>query len=242
VECTLGAVMQDAPVALITGAGSGIGRATAAGLARLGYRMALAARTRAALEETARLCAPAECAVFVADVSKPEEALHLVDEAAARFGRIDALVNNAGAAPLLEIEAHTPGVLEEIYAVNALAPANLIARAWPVFKRQRSGCIVNMSTMGTVDPFPGFFGYAAAKAAVNLMARSCANEGKEWGITAYAVAPGAVETPMLRGNFSEAAVPRGRTLRPEDVAAVVIECILGRRAAENGGTIVVPSP
>jgi NAD(P)-dependent dehydrogenase (short-subunit alcohol dehydrogenase family) len=230
------------PVALITGAGSGIGRAIAAGLAPRGWRLALVGRARGTLEETARLCAPAECAAIAADVADPEQAMHAVDEAAARFGRIDALVNNAGSAPVLDIAAHTPEVLEEIYAINALAPANLIARAWPLFKRQRRGCIVNLSTMGTVDPFPGFFGYAAAKAAVNLMARSCANEGKEWGITAYAVAPGAVETGMLRANFPESVLPRGKVLAPEAVAAVVIDCLLGKRPADNGGTILVPSP
>jgi NAD(P)-dependent dehydrogenase (short-subunit alcohol dehydrogenase family) len=233
--------MADSPAALITGAGSGIGRAIAAGLASREWRLALVGRRAEALRETARLCALAECAVIAADISKPSEALRTVDAAVASFGRIDALVNNAGSAPLLDIAAHTPEVLEEVYAVNALAPANLIARAWPVFKRQRRGCIVNVSTIGTVDPFPGFFGYAAAKAAVNLMARCCANEGKEWGITAYAVAPGAVETGMLRGNFPESVLPRERVLAPEDVAAVVIDCILGERAAENGGTILVPS-
>jgi NAD(P)-dependent dehydrogenase (short-subunit alcohol dehydrogenase family) len=229
-------------VALITGAGSGIGRATAVGLARLGWRLAVVGRTRATLEETAGLCAPAGCAVIAADMAHAAQCARAVDETVARFGRLDALVNNAGSAPLLDIAEHTPAVLDEVYAVNALAPANLIARAWPVFKRQGRGCIVNLSTMGTVDPFPGFFGYAASKAAVNLMAQSCANEGKEWGITAYAVAPGAVETAMLRGNFPESALGPERALPPEAVASVVIDCVLGRRASENGGVILVPSP
>ena len=61
-------------------------------------------------------------------------------------------------------------------------------------------------------------------------------------MTAYAVAPEAVETPMLRGLFAEADLPKDRALKPEDVAAVVIGCILGKRAGENGATILVPSP
>jgi NAD(P)-dependent dehydrogenase (short-subunit alcohol dehydrogenase family) len=68
--------------------------------------------------------------------------------------------------------------------------------------------------MGTIDPFPGFFGYAAAKAATNLMALSCANEGREFGIRAFAVAPGAVETAMLRSLFPESKLPSSQTMKP----------------------------
>jgi NAD(P)-dependent dehydrogenase (short-subunit alcohol dehydrogenase family) len=96
--------------------------------------------------------------------------------------------------------------------------------------------------MATTDPFPGFFIYAAAKAGVNLMAKSCAKEGREFGIRAFSVAPGAVETPMLRALFSEVQLPPEKCLSPDDVAKVVVECIAGERDTQNGETIFIPSP
>jgi NAD(P)-dependent dehydrogenase (short-subunit alcohol dehydrogenase family) len=175
----------------------------------------------------------------VADIGDWESAAAMVDQTVARLGRLDALVNNAGYAPLLPIEEHRPEVLEECYRINSLGPAFAITRVWPIFKRQRSGCIINVSTMGTIDPFPGFFGYAAAKAATNLMALSCANEGREFGIRAFAVAPGAVETAMLRSLFPESKLPSSQTMKPERIASVILDCIEGRCDDRNGQVITV---
>lgn len=226
-------------VSLITGAGSGIGRATAVLLASRGHAVALVGRREGSLRETQGLLAKgAKALVIQADIGDAVQARGAVDKVVAEFGRLDNLVNNAGEAPLLPIEGHTAQVLERVYRVNALGPANLIARAWPAFVKQRSGCIVNISTMGTLDPFPGFFGYAAAKASVNLMARSCANEGREMGIRAFAIAPGAVETGMLRAIVPESQLPRSKTMTPERIAGMIVDCIEGRNDNRNGQVIV----
>lgn len=239
-------------VALVTGAGSGIGRAVAMSLAAAGWSVAIVGRRRASLEQTAELIgedAGSRVLVLAGDVSVPEHAAAAVEETVARFGRLDAVVNNAGSAPLATIDKTTPEMLEECFAVNALAPGYLIAAAWPVFRRQAEeakgrgesarATIVNVSSMATKDPFAGFFAYAAAKASVNLMAQSCAKEGRAIGVRAFAVAPGAVETPMLRANFGEKVIPRGKALAPEDVARVIVACIAGERDAENGQVIWV---
>jgi NAD(P)-dependent dehydrogenase (short-subunit alcohol dehydrogenase family) len=232
--------MPDQPVAIVTGAGSGIGRATAVMLAQRGYAVALVGRREQPLRETERLIGGG--LVLAADISDAAACQSVISRTESAFGRIDVLVNNAGSAPLQPIDKSTPAVIDETFGINALAPAYLIHFAWPVFVRQKRGCIVNVSSMGTVDPFPGFFAYAAAKSAVNLMALSCANEGKRLGIRAFSVAPGAVETAMLRENFPESRLPRNRTLAPEAVAEVIVACIAGERDAENGKTIVVKSP
>lgn len=255
-------------VALITGAGSGIGRATAVALAAAGWHVALVGRRRGALEETAAAAddaslsplpalsplPPRESRVLVitGDVSIADVATAAVEETVARFGRLDAVVNNAGSAPLATIDQTTPEMLRECFAVNALAPGYVIAAAWAVFSRQAQvagargesprATVVNVSSMATRDPFAGFFAYAAAKASVNLMAQSCAKEGAAIGVRAFAVAPGAVETPMLRANFGEEVIPREKTLAPEEVARVIVSCIAGERDAENGGVIWVESP
>jgi NAD(P)-dependent dehydrogenase (short-subunit alcohol dehydrogenase family) len=156
-----------------------------------------------------------------------------------RFGRLDNLINNAGLAPMLPIERTTPEVISEVFRVNTLGTAYAIHAAWPVFQRQRSGCIINLSTLGTIDPFPGFFAYAAAKAAVNLMTKVCASEGAPIGVRAFAIAPGAVETEMLRAIIPESVVAPEQTLPPEAVADVIAACIRGDRDAENGGVITL---
>lgn len=228
-------------VAVVTGGGSGIGRCTAHELAALGARVVLVGRNPDKLHtvagEIAQDAGVAEGRVC--DIRDEAAVSALVAEVLAAHGRIDALVNNAGAAPLAGIAQTTPAMLEETFAVNALGPANLIAAAWPIMAAAKSGCIVNVSTMGTQDPFPGFFAYAAAKASVNLMARSCAKEGRAVGIRAFSIAPGAVETPMLRANFNEARVPRSAALTPEAVATLIVDCIAGKHDARNGDTIFI---
>jgi NAD(P)-dependent dehydrogenase (short-subunit alcohol dehydrogenase family) len=217
--------------------------AVAARLAALGHRLVLVGRRRSQLDDAGKTL-PAGTSVLClgADAGDVNQIGPAIDRAVDHFGRLDVLVNNAGHAPLLPIEQTTPALLDECFRINAIGPAYAIARAWPIFKEQRSGCIVNISSMATADPFPGFFIYAAAKAGVNLMAKSCAKEGSEFGIRAFSVAPGAVETPMLRALFSETQLPRAKCLAPDDVAKVVVECISGERDSQNGETIFLPSP
>jgi NAD(P)-dependent dehydrogenase (short-subunit alcohol dehydrogenase family) len=242
-------------VALISGAGSGIGRATALLLAAAGWRVAIMGRRVDALEETATSIGDAEDSrvlILTGDVSIAEQAAAAVEQTVARFGRIDAVVNNAGSAPLAPIDKTTPEMLRECFAVNAIAAGYVIAASWPVFRRQAEeakaqgeaarATVVNVSSMATRDPFAGFFAYAAAKASVNLMALSCAKEGRAIGVRGFAVAPGAVETPMLRANFPEKMIPKAKALAPEDVARIIVACINGERDAENGQVIWVPSP
>jgi NAD(P)-dependent dehydrogenase (short-subunit alcohol dehydrogenase family) len=211
-------------------------------LAARGYDLALAGRRPDKLRETAAQLSGGPALELRADVGDHADATAIIDRTLDRFGRLDVLINNAGSAPLLPIEAHTPDLLDEIYRTNAIGPAITIARAWPVFKQQRSGCIINVSTMATIDPFAGFFGYAAAKASVNLMAFSCAKEGKPFGVRAFAVAPGAVETQMLRSLFPETQLPRNRVMPPERIASVIVECITGEHDDKNGQVIVVNDP
>lgn len=234
------------PVVIITGAGSGIGRATAIDLAARGYTLALAGRRSEPLEETARL-APSETVMISADIGDPDDARMIANATMERFGRIDALVNNAGHAPMVPIEETTPEILNEVFAINAVGPAMLIAACWAVFKRQHQAGtshtlgarIVNISSRATDDPFPGLFAYASAKASVNLMARSCAKDGEKLGVRAFAVAPGAVETAMLRSLFTTTAIPTEACLTPEAVAAEIVACLLGQRDEHNGRTIFI---
>lgn len=226
--------------AIITGAGSGIGLATAQLLAGAGYRILLVGRDRAKLGIAAKACGNAE--TLVADLEKSSEAERVIDTGRAMLGRIDVLVNNAGWAPLKPIGEHTASDIEHVFHVNAISPCVAIARVFPHMVSNGGGCIINVSSMATADPFPGLYAYAAAKASLNLMVKSCLNEGASQGIRAFAIAPGAVETTLLRSLFAENTLPKNRTLEPEAVAKVIADCILGKRDSENGTTIFLPSP
>ncbi|MFG0252071.1 MAG: SDR family oxidoreductase [Phycisphaerales bacterium JB038] len=227
--------------AIITGAGAGIGRALALLLDKEGFRLGLVGRTEATLRETADLIA-GDPLVLPADVTDDVAVARLVKEAKEAWGRIDVLVNNAAAVSSFSIDQTTPEHLRQMMAVNALGPAYAICACWPIFMKQKSGCVVNVSTMATLDPFPGFFTYAGTKAPVNLFTKSAAKEGQKHGIRAFAVAPGAVETGMLRSIFPKDMLPETKTLQPGDVAQVVVDCILGRNDDRNGELITVPSP
>ena len=229
------------PVAIITGAGSGIGRATATLLSARGYRLGLIGRRAEKLNGTGAVLTTPWLAV-PANIANSDQLQRAIDTVATQFGRVDVLVNNAGAAPLGPIDRLGPDIIRECFETNAIAPAIAVAHTWPIFKRQKSGCIINISSMSTVDPFQGLAVYAAAKASVNMLAQACAKEGKPLGIRAFAIAPGAVETDMLRANFPTTSLPTAKTLSPEAVAKVVLSCILGERDTENGATILLPSP
>ncbi|MEL7484309.1 MAG: SDR family oxidoreductase [Planctomycetota bacterium] len=231
------------PVSVVTGASSGIGLATAKRLADAGHHVVLVGRTESTLHDAAdSLNARAGTTAIAANIGDPDQARAIVTHVVEELGRIDAVINNAGAAPLVPIEDTTDELLDHTFRVNALGPAALISEAWPTLKTQRSGRIVNVSTMGTQDPFPGFFAYAASKAALNLMTQSCASEGAEFGIRAFTVAPGAVETPMLRGLFDESVIPKDICFAPDDVAEIIAECALGNRDEDSGTVIWMPNP
>ncbi|MDX2118842.1 MAG: SDR family oxidoreductase [Planctomycetota bacterium] len=230
--------MKQPDAALITGAGSGIGRAIALALAAEGYALALVGRRADALEETRRLCG-VHALCIAADVTAPGAVRRCVSEVASALGGLHVLVNNAGFAVNAPIAGHDEQNLRAMFDINSLAPAIATSAAWPVFERQRRGCIINISSMAALDPFPGFFGYAASKAAVNMLTRIAADEGRAIGVRAFALCPGAIETPMLRGLFSREQVPADVALAPEAVARVVCACLRGVHDAENGQAVLV---
>src|SRR5436853_6180111 len=158
---------MDQPAAVITGAGRGIGRATAVELARRGFRLAVASRNAEELRETLRLAGadggPAGVAV-PADVSKPADVERLVGTAVERFGRVDVVVHCAGLAPARSIAEMGVDEWHAVLDTNLSAAFYLCRSAWPAFERQRAGAVVLVSSLAARDPLSGFAAYGADKA------------------------------------------------------------------------------
>ncbi|QQE12140.1 SDR family oxidoreductase [Planctomycetota bacterium] len=233
-------------VAIVTGAGSGIGRDTAIQLSEAGFHVTLISRTETNLEETAVLikqtCEDCDPLVLPLDLTQPEAAQQAVEQTIQKFGQVDLLCNVAGSAPLLKIEEITPNLWRDCIDINLSATVLMTQAVWGHFKSRQAGIIVNISSMASIDPFPGFSIYAAAKIGVNMFTKCSADEGKKYGITTVAIAPGAVETDMLRANFPEKVIPTEKTLDPSIIACKILECINDDESFTSGETIVLASP
>ena len=201
------------PAALITGGSSGIGLAIARALREEGFDLTLAARKRERLENAAQTL---DAHAVVADVSEEGDCTKLVAEHRERFGRLDVLVNSAGAGVAGRIEDLSTKHWDLQLDVN-LRGAFLVTRsAIPLLKESR-GLIVNLSSIAGTIPAPGLAAYGAAKAALIALTRSLNAELGDDGIRATAICPGFVDTPMAEwtGMASE------EMIQPEDCAELV---------------------
>jgi NAD(P)-dependent dehydrogenase (short-subunit alcohol dehydrogenase family) len=242
-----------ASVVLITGALTGIGRATALAFAREGARIVVSGRRdeagHALTEELRRLGVEAE---FIrADVRHEGDVRDLIDKTVARFGRLDAAVNNAGtegnAGPVTE---QTPESYAATFDTNVLGVLLSMKHEMRVMQAQGSGSIVNLSSTMGQRGAPGASLYTASKHAVEGLTKSAALEGAASGIRVNAIAPGPVETGMLnrftgtaeRKAALAAGVPLRRVGTPEEIADAIVfvasdkaSFITGQIIRVNGG-------
>jgi len=225
--------------AIVTGGGRGIGRAISRRLAACGASVAIVSRTLEDLDETRRLIEHGGGRVLPisADVSQEREVERILDEVHAGFGRATVLVNNAGVAPLADIEQMEAEVFDRIIATNVRAVYLCTRAVWRDMVDEGGGAIVNISSVAAYDPFPGFAAYGAAKAFVNAYTRGIAEEGAALGIRVYGIAPGAVETNMLRGPFPN--FPKDKTLEPDEIAALVEVLLTPNCRYISGQTITI---
>jgi len=232
--------VQQRPVALVTGAGSGIGAATASRLVATGHDVVAVGRRPEPLEAL-RADHGEAIEVRLADLADAERVVHLVRDVAARRGRLDVVVNNAGDAWQAGIEDTDPARFRSLVEVNLVGPAAVVHAAWPTFLAQRRGCIVNVSSLAQFDPFPGFFAYAPSKAGLHLLTVVAANEGGPHGVRAFTVAPGVVDTPLHRRLVPDG-VDDAFRLDADTVAGLVVACVAGVHDDAVGTTLAVVTP
>ncbi|WP_036170260.1 SDR family NAD(P)-dependent oxidoreductase [Massilia sp. 9096] len=218
-------------VALVTGAGSGIGRAAALAFARQGARVVLAGRRRVELEEVAAEIAAAggEAIAVPTDVADEAQVAALVKRAVDAFGRLDVAFNNAGVTAYGPIEQLTLEDFEHVFATN-------VKGVWLLVKHEimamralgHGGSIVNTSSIASTNGTPGLSIYGASKGALDAMTRSVAVEVGREGIRINNVNPGLTVTPMTSGMPAElleavaAYTPLQRVGQPADIADVAV--------------------
>lgn len=226
--------------AIVTGAGSGIGRAIALQLAREGAAVLVVDISEPGGQETVQLITNEKgVALFAqADVSSSPQVTAAVQKAADAWGRIDILVNNAAIMTFKTVHELSEEEWDKVMAVN-LRSVFLFSKS--ALQYMRNGAIVNISSVHAHDTTPNVIPYAASKAAMEAFARGLSVECTELGVRVNCVAPGAVDTPMLWNNpniKSGKEKITGAVGKPEDIAEAV--CFLASDAARfiNGTTLV----
>jgi meso-butanediol dehydrogenase / (S,S)-butanediol dehydrogenase / diacetyl reductase len=213
-------------VAIVTGAGTGIGAATARLLGRRGWSVTVVGRRQGLIDAVAGEIGLDRSLALTEDLADPEAARRIVDRTLARFGRLDALVNNAATIKVMPIEEFPLDMIDLHWAVNIRAPVLLIQAALPSLA-ERGGAVVNISSSSGTLLRPGQSVYGMSKAALEYLTRSLAGElaGRKVRINALALGP--VDTPIHETwatNLEEAyvwlanQVPLQRIAKPEEIA------------------------
>jgi NAD(P)-dependent dehydrogenase (short-subunit alcohol dehydrogenase family) len=245
-------------IALVTGAGSGIGRSTAIRLSRAGLRIVLAGRGADALAATAEAC-PGPTLAIPADVTDPSAVDRLFGQAEQDWGPVEVLIASAGAGYSARIEQTSDADWYRMLDLNLTAPFRCLRRAVPGMRARGYGRVVVIASTAARVGEPYLAAYAASKHGVLGLVRAASAELAGTGVTVNAVCPGFVDTPMTAttiGNIVaktgrttgqarsalEARQPIGRLITPEEVAdavwfCVASEAITGQAINIDGGTV-----
>ena len=209
-------------VALVTGAGRGIGRAIALAFAAEGAAVALVARSRADLAGVAAEIRErgGRALAVPTDVTQDAAVESAVENVAGELGRLDIPVTSAGTASFAPVADSKPGDWDAMLALNLRAMMVCCRAALPTMMRQRSGTILNLASIAAKRALPGSAVYTATKMAVIGFSRVLAEELRPHGVRVGVLVPGAVDTPLW--DTLGSSPPRDKMLRPEDVARAAV--------------------
>jgi 3-oxoacyl-[acyl-carrier protein] reductase len=209
-------------VAIVTGAGRGIGRSIALSLACNGARVSLAARTEAELMAVQAEIETLEgqAASFPTDISRETEVISLVHNTVERFGRLDMLINNAGIGVFGPLVETTVEQWDRVMAVNVRGPFLLCREAIPYLKQQEQAFIINITSVVGFKGYINQAAYSASKHAVMGMTKALAKEVQGDGIRVHAIGPGGVDTQLI--GQARPDLDHSVLMQPEEIADIVL--------------------
>lgn len=219
-------------VIIVTGASSGIGLATAKHLAGQGAKVVLASRDPEKLQTIEKEIAGSFA--VPTDVTKPEEAVQLVDKAIEKFGRVDVLVNGAGQAMAAPVEKINIDGYRKLLELNVVAPLNLMQLVIPQMRKQGSGTILNLSSQASLKFIPYIAGYASTKYALNNLSLTAREELAKDNIVVSVIRPGIVDTGF--GQNTE--FPEPDALRRAPDGGLLPNVIPPEKVAEKIGELI----
>jgi NAD(P)-dependent dehydrogenase (short-subunit alcohol dehydrogenase family) len=247
------------PVAFITGAGRGVGRAIAQRFARDGYAVAVIGRSHGPVAESANaiIASAGEALALTCDVSVREEVARAVALTEQRLGPIDVLVNNAGIAESAPFVTMDDEMWDRTLAVNLTGAYNCMRSIAPGMFERRHGRIINVASTAARIGFPYTAAYVASKHGLLGLTRAVALEAAGRGVTVNAICPGWIDTPMTERSIArivdrtgrsaeearralESMNPQGRLIRPEEVADVAAFLASPEAAGLNGQDLDIP--
>lgn len=222
-------------VALITGGGTGIGKAIALAFAREGAQVVVAGRREEKLRETLDVMKKqgGEGLAVAGDVSSAKDAERAVQETAKRFGKMNVLVNSAGVLHVSTIEAMSEGEWDGLMEINLKGPFLMSRAALPEFRKAGGGTIVNIGSVLGLIGMKDRAAYCASKGGLTLLTKAIALDHAHERVRANCICPSIVETELIAGLFATpegdalrrariAGIPLGRMGRPEDVAEMAV--------------------
>ncbi len=225
-------------VALVTGGGTGIGRAVALALAKQGAKIVVCGRRRELLAETVAAIKERDghALAMQADVTETETVQRVVQSTVDRFGTVNILINNAGIYQTGYIHEHDIEAWDQVMAINLRGPFLFARTVLPLMRAQRQGHIINLSSNSGIDYFPGSGAYGVSKHALNALSEFIQRENQDFSIRVDTVCPGMVLTPMAENR--PGLIPE-KCLLPEDIADLVLWLLTCRTNIKIGRPILI---